>query len=355
MRAARKEQPNQEVAGGAPRAARAGSPRAGALRVQRAPRARSLAARGARAAGLVAVIAVLAWAAVVYAAYLIRLLKCSTSRCSRRSSSSRYGAGRRLLRAVPFPFAIEEAVYASALGLGLLAYVDARARRRRAARAPALVRCSPSPRGTGGARSRAASRSAFAASPGGARRGRGRTELAAVALGAALLVAEVLMMFAPPVGGDQTKYQLVYPRLFAEAHRLVATPWSFWGYMQYLVNMLYAAAFVLRGDVLARSPERELRRALRARDLRDRAALVRALRRRLGGAAVRDDAAHDDPHDARLGRVRAHALRDARGAGRRELARDRCARLARARGAHGRLRRRHQGDGSARPPPCSGS
>jgi 4-amino-4-deoxy-L-arabinose transferase-like glycosyltransferase len=57
---------------------------------------------------------------------------------------------------------------------------------------------------------------------------------------------------APAVGGDQTKYQLVYPRLFAESGALVPTPWSFWGYMQYLVNMLFTAAFVLRGDVLAR-------------------------------------------------------------------------------------------------------
>jgi hypothetical protein len=79
-----------------------------------------------------------------------------------------------------------------------------------------------------------------------------RSERAGVVLAAVLIAAEVVMVFAPPVGGDQTKYQLVYPRLYAEAHRLVATPWSFWGYLQYLMNMLFVAAFVLRGDVLAR-------------------------------------------------------------------------------------------------------
>jgi hypothetical protein len=77
-------------------------------------------------------------------------------------------------------------------------------------------------------------------------------ERAAVGLGALLLATECLLVLAPAFGGDQTKYQLVYPRIFAEAGRLVATPWSFWGYVQYLVNMLFTAAFVLRGDVLAR-------------------------------------------------------------------------------------------------------
>jgi 4-amino-4-deoxy-L-arabinose transferase-like glycosyltransferase len=67
-----------------------------------------------------------------------------------------------------------------------------------------------------------------------------------------LLAVECLLVLAPAFGGDQTKYQLVYPKLFADAGAFVPTPWSFWGYMQYLVNMLFAAAFVLRGDVLAR-------------------------------------------------------------------------------------------------------
>src|SRR5581483_10515604 len=33
---------------------------------------------------------------------------------------------------------------------------------------------------------------------------------------------------------------------------LVPTPWSFWGHMQYLQNFVFAVAFALRGDVLAR-------------------------------------------------------------------------------------------------------
>jgi hypothetical protein len=69
---------------------------------------------------------------------------------------------------------------------------------------------------------------------------------------ALVLAAEVMAMAAPPVGGDQTKYQLAYPRLYAAAGRLVATPWSFWGQMQFLQNFVYAIGFALRGDVLAR-------------------------------------------------------------------------------------------------------
>jgi hypothetical protein len=75
---------------------------------------------------------------------------------------------------------------------------------------------------------------------------------AAVAPCALVLAAEVVTMLAPPVGGDQTKYHLVYPRLYARAGGLVPTPWSFWGHMQYLQNFVFAVAFALRGDVLAR-------------------------------------------------------------------------------------------------------
>jgi hypothetical protein len=67
-----------------------------------------------------------------------------------------------------------------------------------------------------------------------------------------LLAAEVATMLAPAVGGDQIKYQLAYPRLYAARGALVPTPWSFWGQMQFLPNFLFAVAFALRGDVLAR-------------------------------------------------------------------------------------------------------
>ncbi|MCW5891944.1 MAG: glycosyltransferase family 39 protein [bacterium] len=74
----------------------------------------------------------------------------------------------------------------------------------------------------------------------------------AVAVGLGVGLAEIPMMLAPAVGGDQTKYQLAYPRLWAQAGGLVATPWTFWGQQQFLENFLFAGAFVLRGDVLAR-------------------------------------------------------------------------------------------------------
>jgi hypothetical protein len=75
---------------------------------------------------------------------------------------------------------------------------------------------------------------------------------AVVAVGIAIGIAEVPTMLAPAVGGDQTKYQLAYPRLWAQAGGLVATPWTFWGQQQFLENFLFASAFALRGDVLAR-------------------------------------------------------------------------------------------------------
>src|SRR5262249_46383234 len=73
-----------------------------------------------------------------------------------------------------------------------------------------------------------------------------------MAVGLLLLAAELPTMVAPPVGGDQTKYHLAYPRLYAAAHALVPTPWTFWGQMQYLENFVFAIGFALRGDVLAR-------------------------------------------------------------------------------------------------------
>jgi hypothetical protein len=69
---------------------------------------------------------------------------------------------------------------------------------------------------------------------------------------AVVLAGELVAMIAPPVGGDQTKYQLTYPRLYAAAGSLVSTPWSFWGQMQFLENFVFAAAYALHGDVLAR-------------------------------------------------------------------------------------------------------
>ena len=67
-----------------------------------------------------------------------------------------------------------------------------------------------------------------------------------------LLLAQSPTWFAPPVGGDQTKYHLAYPRLYAEAGRLVPTPWSFWGAQQWLQNFLFAIGYALRGEDLAR-------------------------------------------------------------------------------------------------------
>jgi hypothetical protein len=65
-------------------------------------------------------------------------------------------------------------------------------------------------------------------------------------------MAEAPTWFAPPVGGDQTKYQLAYPRLFAMAGGLVPTPWCFWGSQQWLQNFLFVLAYAVRGENLAR-------------------------------------------------------------------------------------------------------
>jgi hypothetical protein len=162
------------------------------------------------------------------------------------------GVGRRLLRAVPFEGGLEEGLFATALGLGLLAYATLALGLTGLLGRPALVALLT-------AAAALTWREIVAMLAGalqGVRRWRdvppSRSETLGLVLGTTLVAAEIVMVFAPPVGGDQTKYQLVYPRLWAEAHRLVATPWSFWGYLQYLMNMLFTAAFVLRGDVLAR-------------------------------------------------------------------------------------------------------
>jgi 4-amino-4-deoxy-L-arabinose transferase-like glycosyltransferase len=73
-----------------------------------------------------------------------------------------------------------------------------------------------------------------------------------VAIAAAVVAVEACTWLAPPIGGDQTKYHLVYPRLYAQHHGLVPTPWTFWGQMQFLPNFLFAVGFALSGDVLAR-------------------------------------------------------------------------------------------------------
>lgn len=85
-----------------------------------------------------------------------------------------------------------------------------------------------------------------------ARPPRGLAAWALLAVCALVLLAEAPAWFAPPIGGDQTKYHLAYPRLYAQAHGLIATPWSFWGQQQWLQNFLYTMAYTLRGENLAR-------------------------------------------------------------------------------------------------------
>lgn len=162
-----------------------------------------------------------------------------------------YGVGKRVVRAVPFASGLEEALFALGMGFGLFAYVTLALGEAGWLHAPVLwlllaaaTWLGRRESASGLARALRGTRRFLAHGPAG--------ERAAVALGAVLLVSECVLVLAPAFGGDQTKYQLVYPRIFAEAGRFVATPWSFWGYMQYLVNMLFTAAFVLRGDVLAR-------------------------------------------------------------------------------------------------------
>src|SRR5262249_23560580 len=81
---------------------------------------------------------------------------------------------------------------------------------------------------------------------------RGRSTWLLLAACALLLLVEAPTWFAPPVGGDQEKYHLVYPRLYALAGGLLRPPWTLWGQQQWLENFLFAIAFALRGDVLAR-------------------------------------------------------------------------------------------------------
>lgn len=81
---------------------------------------------------------------------------------------------------------------------------------------------------------------------------RGRFAWALVTICALLLAAAAPSWFAPPVGGDQTKYHLAYPRLWAQAGGLVPTPWTFWGQQQWLQNFLFALAYAVRGEDLAR-------------------------------------------------------------------------------------------------------
>jgi 4-amino-4-deoxy-L-arabinose transferase-like glycosyltransferase len=162
-----------------------------------------------------------------------------------------YGAGRRCVRAVPFASGLEEAVFALGLGFGLLAYATLALGELGLLRPAALWALLAVAAGFGWRESA----SGLARAVRAVRRFvvAGQTaERLAVVLALVLLGSECLLAMAPAFGGDQTKYHLVYPRIFAEAGTLVPTPWSFWGYMQYLVNMLFTAAFVLRGDVLAR-------------------------------------------------------------------------------------------------------
>jgi hypothetical protein len=53
------------------------------------------------------------------------------------------------------------------------------------------------------------------------------------------------------VTGDQSKYQLAYPKLYAQAGGLVSTPWTFWGNQQFVQNFLFAVAYAVRGERLA--------------------------------------------------------------------------------------------------------
>ena len=93
---------------------------------------------------------------------------------------------------------------------------------------------------------------AFVGALGAVRWPRGWMAWGLVGVCAVVLLAEAPTWFAPPVGGDQTKYQLAYPRLFAMAGGLVPTPWCFWGSQQWLQNFLFVLAYAVRGENLAR-------------------------------------------------------------------------------------------------------
>jgi hypothetical protein len=78
-----------------------------------------------------------------------------------------------------------------------------------------------------------------------------RRRLGLALASAVTLAALVVVALAPVVTGDQTKYQLAYPKLYAEAGGLVATPWTFWGNQQFLQNFGLAVAYAVRGERLA--------------------------------------------------------------------------------------------------------
>ena len=76
--------------------------------------------------------------------------------------------------------------------------------------------------------------------------------LALLAVMGLLLLAETAALLSPAITGDQTKYQLAYPKLYAAAGGLVSTPWTFWGQQQFLQNFVFAAGYALHGEALAR-------------------------------------------------------------------------------------------------------
>lgn len=82
------------------------------------------------------------------------------------------------------------------------------------------------------------------------RRSRAGARLAGWALlGYAVLV--LVAALAPSVTGDQTKYQLAYPKLYAAAGGLVSTPWTFWGQQQFLENFVFTLAFSIGDEITA--------------------------------------------------------------------------------------------------------
>jgi hypothetical protein len=139
-----------------------------------------------------------------------------------------YGVGRRCVRAVPFAHGVEEALFALGLGFGLFAHVTLALGEAGVLHAPMLWIALAAATWLG----RREIVSGLARAARGGRRfvaTGSKVERTAVALGLVVLAVECLLAMAPAVGGDQTKYQLVYPRIFAEAHALIPTPWSFWG------------------------------------------------------------------------------------------------------------------------------
>lgn len=83
------------------------------------------------------------------------------------------------------------------------------------------------------------------------RRTPARLERVGWVVGGAHAAALVVMVLAPSVTGDQTKYQLAYPKLYAEAGGLIDTPWTFWGQQQFLENFVFALAFTVGDETTA--------------------------------------------------------------------------------------------------------